>query len=63
MSAFILLGLQLLPQLISAGKDVAALISMMRDVAGSDTDPTPEQWAALHAVEDALRTKLHSDDV
>jgi len=61
MSAFLILGLQLLPQLIAAGKDVASLISLMREVASSENDPTPEQWAALHAVEDALRKKLHSD--
>lgn len=61
MQAFILLGLQLLPQLISAGKDIASLIGLMRKVAGSDA-PTQADWDALHAIEDGLRSRLHSDD-
>lgn len=58
---YILLGLQLLPQLISAGRDVMQLIGLMTDVAKSGA-PTKEQWDALHAIEDSLRDKLHSDD-
>ncbi len=61
-AALIALGLQLLPQLIAAGRDVSGLIKTMQDVNGQTGDPTPEQWAALHAIEDSLRDRLHSDD-
>jgi len=65
MGAFelISLGLALLPKLIEAGQDVAELIGTMKDVADNKSDPTPEQWAAVHAIEDRLRARLHSDDV
>lgn len=59
---FLILGLKLLPQLIAAGRDVAGLIKLMQDVASSEAGPTDAQWASLHAIEDALRDKLHSDD-
>lgn len=56
------LGLTLLPQLYQAGKDVSKLIGLMKDVADQKDDPTPEQWAAIHAIEDSLREHLHSDE-
>lgn len=56
------LGLTLLPKLIEAGEDFAELIGTMKDVADSKSDPTPEQWAMVHTIEDRLRARLHSDD-
>jgi hypothetical protein len=59
---FVLLAASLLPQAIQAGRNVMELIKLIQDVAKSDGDVTDAQWAALKAIEDDLRDKLHSDD-
>jgi hypothetical protein len=58
--AFIGLGLEILPKLISAGIQVAGFIGVLRGVSGKDA-VTAEDWQALHSMERELRLKLHSD--
>lgn len=63
MAAILLLitqGLALLPGLIKAGMSIAELIGLLRRVADAG-EVTDADWDALHAIEDGLRRKLHSD--
>lgn len=59
-TAIIALGLEILPKLIAAGMDVTRTIQLMRK-ANDDGAISDEEWAELKAIEDGLRSKLHSD--
>jgi hypothetical protein len=54
--------LQSLPALIAAGQDVVSLIENTVQVIGkaqaAGTDPTPEEWAALDAKINQLRSQI-----
>lgn len=47
-----------LPSLIALGTDVASLIGKVREHLNSKADPTPEEWAALHAMEAAWQADI-----
>jgi hypothetical protein len=56
----IALGLEIIPKLVSAGMDITRTIQIMRK-ANDDGKIDDAEWDELKAIEDGLRTKLHSD--
>ena len=56
--------LGLLPQLIGAGQGVMNLINQgqaaLSNMIAEKRDPTPEEWAALDAMRDALHRQVQS---
>lgn len=57
---FILALVGLVPQLIAAGQSINDLWALGSEVLGRDGEPTDADWAALHAIEDGLRARLHA---
>lgn len=59
--------LQVLPQLIAAGQDVAGFIQQantsLKNMQDQKRDPTAEEWAALNTQIDALRKQLHEGEL
>lgn len=57
--------LGVIPQLIAAGKDVAALIKQgqaaLSDMQSTGRAPTDAEWDALDATVKALRDELHRE--
>lgn len=58
--------LSILPQLLAAGKDVAALVqsgnAALKQMADEGREPTTQEWDALNAQIDALRAELHEGE-
>ena len=63
--AYALQLLQVLPSLISAGRDVVGLVSQgsaaLKTMAAENRDPTDEEWTALNALIEGLQDELHKD--
>jgi hypothetical protein len=57
---YVMAALQLLPTLVSVGGDVTTWIANLKGVVGSNTDPTPAQWAALNTQMLAALTALQA---
>ena len=61
--AYALQILGMVPTLISAGRDVLALVQhgtdALKAMQAENRDPTDKEWAELNAVIDALRKDLH----
>lgn len=62
--AFAIQLLDVIPSLIAAGRDVAALVSdgkaKIEAMQAENRDPTPAEWDSLNAQIKALRDELHS---
>lgn len=53
-------AMQLANILIPLGRDIAPLAQIIVDAVRGTGDPTADQWAALHAIEDTLRAELQA---
>lgn len=53
--------LALAPTLISAGIDIAGLVSKARAALDADAAPSNAEWQALSDQVNALRARLHTD--
>lgn len=58
--AYLTAALQLVPLLISAGRDIGAFATEVYDVVTQNSAPTDAQWLALHQKEDSLRIQLQA---
>ncbi len=59
MPAFLIAALQAAPLLIQAGTGLEEFGAWLYGVITKKGDPTPEDWAELHAREDAARAILN----
>lgn len=57
---FVSQALALTPLIVKAGMDISEFVASINAVVAKG-DPTAEDWAALHAREDALRKQLNTD--
>lgn len=53
-------AMKLAPALIQTGADVSAFAKQVYSAIKSGKDPSPEDWAALSAMEDRLRNELQA---
>lgn len=53
--------LSILPTAVAAGKDIAGMISDLRNAIASSSDPTDAQWQAVDAKRRDLLSQLNTD--